>query len=201
MSQSLRAWSLLRSEPRAPSSLHLPLNPSALRPLVATISPCPKLSLPWAEPLCALLQMALFRQQAKDVDIIITTALIPGKKAPLLITRDMVESMKPGSVTVDLAAEAGGNVETTVKDEVFVTDNVRLCLRHPLLSLQSLRVDLHMSLQGALVSSFLRRFWATDCGPPCRVCLLALLWKQHARRDQCIGCHLHGKVHVTTAAS
>ena len=71
-------------------------------------------------------QMALFRQQAKDVDIIITTALIPGKKAPLLITRDMVESMKPGSVTVDLAAEAGGNVETTVKDDVFVTDNVRL---------------------------------------------------------------------------
>lgn len=68
--------------------------------------------------------MALFRKQAKDVDIIITTALIPGKKAPLLILRDMIDSMKPGSVTVDLAAEAGGNVETTVKDEVFVTDNV-----------------------------------------------------------------------------
>ena len=65
-----------------------------------------------------MLQMALFRQQAKDVDIIITTALIPGKKAPVLITRDMVESMKPGSVTVDLAAEAGGNVETTVPNEV-----------------------------------------------------------------------------------
>lgn len=63
-------------------------------------------------------EMALFRQQAKDVDIIITTALIPGKKAPILITRDMVESMKPGSVTVDLAAEAGGNVETTVPNEV-----------------------------------------------------------------------------------
>ena len=63
--------------------------------------------------------MALFRQQAKDVDIIITTALIPGKKAPILITRDMVESMKPGSVTVDLAAEAGGNVETTVPNEVI----------------------------------------------------------------------------------
>lgn len=62
--------------------------------------------------------MALFRQQAKDVDIIITTALIPGKKAPVLITRDMVESMKPGSVTVDLASEAGGNVETTVPNEV-----------------------------------------------------------------------------------
>ena len=45
------------------------------------------------------LQMALFREQAREVDIIITTALIPGKRAPLLITRDMVESMKPGSVT------------------------------------------------------------------------------------------------------
>ena len=72
-----------------------------------------------------MLQMALFRAQAKDVDIIITTALIPGKKAPRLILKDMIESMKPGSVTVDLAAEAGGNVETTVKDGVFVTDNVR----------------------------------------------------------------------------
>ena len=68
--------------------------------------------------------MALFRKQAKDVDIIITTALIPGKKAPRLILKDMIDSMKPGSVTVDLAAEAGGNVETTVKDEVFVTENV-----------------------------------------------------------------------------
>ena len=67
---------------------------------------------------CFVVQMALFRQQAKDVDIIITTALIPGKKAPVLITKDMIESMKPGSVTVDLAAEAGGNVETTVPNEV-----------------------------------------------------------------------------------
>ncbi len=70
--------------------------------------------------------MALFRQQAKDVDIIITTALIPGKKAPVLITRDMVESMKPGSVTVDLASEAGGNVETTVPNEVI---NHKVCAR------------------------------------------------------------------------
>ena len=119
--------------------------------------------------------MALFREQAKDVDIIISTALIPGKRAPLLITKDMVESMKPGrwggrkggkrgaalnggghearrggllrwgggeamccccasavaqhafpgaphslarSVTVDLAAEQGGNIETTVPGEV-----------------------------------------------------------------------------------
>ena len=65
------------------------------------------------------MQMALFRAQAKEVDIIITTALIPGKKAPVLITRDMVESMKPGSVTVDLAAETGGNVETTQPGKVI----------------------------------------------------------------------------------
>ncbi|HSM81650.1 MAG TPA: Re/Si-specific NAD(P)(+) transhydrogenase subunit alpha [Nodosilinea sp.] len=64
-------------------------------------------------------EMALFAQQAKDVDIIITTALIPGKKAPLLITQDMVESMKPGSVVVDLAAEQGGNCEVTQPGEVI----------------------------------------------------------------------------------
>ncbi len=52
------------------------------------------------------------------MDIIITTALVPGKRAPVLVTRDMVESMRPGSVAVDLAAEAGGNVETTVPGEV-----------------------------------------------------------------------------------
>ena len=66
-----------------------------------------------------LLQMALFADQAKEVDIIISTALIPGKPAPLLITKEMIESMKPGSVTVDLAAEAGGNIETTVANEVI----------------------------------------------------------------------------------
>jgi len=63
-------------------------------------------------------EMALFAKQCKEVDIVITTALIPGKKAPTLITREMVESMKPGSVIVDLAAEMGGNVETTVPGEV-----------------------------------------------------------------------------------
>ena len=51
-------------------------------------------------------EMKLFAEQCRDVDIIITTALIPGKAAPLLITSDMVASMKPGSVTVDLAAGA-----------------------------------------------------------------------------------------------
>lgn len=63
-------------------------------------------------------EMALFAEQAKEVDIIITTALIPGKPAPKLITREMVESMKPGSVVVDLAAEQGGNCEVTVPNEV-----------------------------------------------------------------------------------
>lgn len=64
-------------------------------------------------------EMALFAAQAKEVDIIITTALIPGKKAPLLITRDMVESMKEGSVVVDMAAEQGGNCEVTKPGEVY----------------------------------------------------------------------------------
>ena len=63
-------------------------------------------------------EMALFAQQAMQVDIIITTALIPGKPAPKLITQGMVESMKPGSVIVDLAAEQGGNCALTVPGKV-----------------------------------------------------------------------------------
>ena len=63
-------------------------------------------------------EMALFLEQAKEVDIIITTALIPGKPAPKLITEEMVRAMKPGSVIVDLAAEQGGNCECTVPGEV-----------------------------------------------------------------------------------
>ena len=63
-------------------------------------------------------EMALFAEQAQDVDIIITTALIPGKPAPRLITTEMVESMKDGSVVVDLAAEQGGNCELTEADRV-----------------------------------------------------------------------------------
>lgn len=54
-------------------------------------------------------EMALFAEQAKDVDIIVTTALIPGKPAPKLITKEMVDSMKPGSVIVDMASATGGN--------------------------------------------------------------------------------------------
>lgn len=71
-------------------------------------------------------EMALFAEQAKEVDIIITTALIPGKPAPELITEAMVESMKPGSVIVDLAAEQGGNCKLTVADEVIVKHGVTL---------------------------------------------------------------------------
>lgn len=63
-------------------------------------------------------EMALFAEQAKKVDIIITTALIPGSKAPVLISREMVESMKEGSVIVDLAAEQGGNCEVTKPGEI-----------------------------------------------------------------------------------
>lgn len=67
--------------------------------------------------------MALYAEQAKEVDIIITTALIPGKPAPRLITKEMVESMKPGSVIVDLAAATGGNCELSKADEVAITEN------------------------------------------------------------------------------
>ncbi len=65
----------------------------------------------------------MYRDQAKDVDIIITTALIPGRPAPRIITEDMVASMKPGSVIVDMAAAQGGNVAGSVADEKIVTDN------------------------------------------------------------------------------
>ena len=67
--------------------------------------------------------LALYAEQAKEVDIIITTALIPGKPAPRLITKEMVESMKPGSVIVDLAAATGGNCELSKAGEVVVTEN------------------------------------------------------------------------------
>ena len=64
-------------------------------------------------------EMALFAEQAKEVDIIITTALIPGKRAPLLVTKDTVELMKPGSVVVDMAAAQGGNCEVCRTGEVY----------------------------------------------------------------------------------
>ncbi|KAF7534839.1 hypothetical protein G7Z17_g13297 [Cylindrodendrum hubeiense] len=71
-------------------------------------------------------EMKLFKEQARDVDIIITTALIPGKPAPKLITKDMLDVMKPGSVIVDLAAEAGGNCEATVKGKLATYNDVKI---------------------------------------------------------------------------
>ena len=71
-------------------------------------------------------EMELFAEQAKDVDIIITTALIPGKPAPRLITAETARSMKDGSVIVDLAAEQGGNCELTVAGEVTEVDGVTI---------------------------------------------------------------------------
>jgi NAD(P) transhydrogenase subunit alpha len=71
-------------------------------------------------------QRAMYAQQAREVDIIITTALIPGKPAPRLITAEMVRSMKPGSVIVDMAAEQGGNCELTVPGEAVVRHGVTI---------------------------------------------------------------------------
>lgn len=71
-------------------------------------------------------EMALFRAQAKEVDIIITTAQIPGKAAPKLILKDMVEMMKPGSVIIDLAASTGGNCELTKPGEIYVYQGVTI---------------------------------------------------------------------------
>lgn len=71
-------------------------------------------------------EMALFAKQCKEVDIVITTALIPGKPAPKLITKEMVESMKPGSVIVDLAAETGGNCELTKPGELYNHNGVNV---------------------------------------------------------------------------
>ena len=71
-------------------------------------------------------QAAVFAKQAKEVDIIITTALIPGRPAPKLITADMVRSMKPGSIIVDMAAEQGGNCELTVPHQVTVVHGVTI---------------------------------------------------------------------------
>ncbi len=71
-------------------------------------------------------QRAMYAQQAREADIIITTALIPGKPAPKLITAEMVQSMNPGSVIVDMAAEQGGNCELTVPGEAVVRHGVTI---------------------------------------------------------------------------
>ena len=69
-------------------------------------------------------QEELIREHISKADMVITTALIPGKKAPILISRDVVELMKPGSVIMDLAAENGGNCELTKQDEVIFHNEV-----------------------------------------------------------------------------
>lgn len=71
-------------------------------------------------------EMAMFAEQAKDVDIIVTTALIPNKPAPKLITTEMVKSMKPGSVIVDLAAQNGGNCDLTEPHQKVVRHDVTI---------------------------------------------------------------------------
>ena len=68
----------------------------------------------------------MIREHLRDVDAVITTALVPGKRAPVLLTTDMVEAMRPGSVVVDLAAEAGGNCELTRAGEVVEHDHVHV---------------------------------------------------------------------------
>jgi NAD(P) transhydrogenase subunit alpha len=71
-------------------------------------------------------EMAFLAEKVKEADVVITTALIPGKKAPLLITEEMVKNMRPGSVIVDLAAEAGGNCALTKPNERVVVNDVAI---------------------------------------------------------------------------
>jgi len=97
-------------------------------------------------------EMALFAQQAMQVDIIITTALIPGKPAPKLITHGMVESMKPGSVIVDLAAEQGGNCVLTVPGRVVEHKGVTII---GYTDLPSRMAPMSSQLYGATVVSLL----------------------------------------------
>ena len=74
----------------------------------------------------AAIQERFLNQIIDKFDIVITTAQIPGKKAPLLITKDMVAKMRPGSVIVDMAASSGGNVEDSVEDKVLVKKGVKI---------------------------------------------------------------------------
>jgi len=97
-------------------------------------------------------EMALFAQQAMQVDIIITTALIPGKPAPKLITQGMVESMKPGSVIVDLAAEQGGNCVLTEPGQVVQHKGVTII---GYTDLPSRMASMSSQLYGACVTAFL----------------------------------------------
>ncbi len=71
-------------------------------------------------------EMALFRRQAAEVNIIVTTALVPGAKAPLLLPKDVVEHLRPGSIVVDMAAEQGGNCELTRPDQVVEWNGIKV---------------------------------------------------------------------------
>jgi H+-translocating NAD(P) transhydrogenase subunit alpha len=105
-------------------------------------------------------QAALVAEHIKTQDIVITTALIPGRPAPKLITKEMVESMKPGSVIVDLAAERGGNCELTKPGKTVTHKDVRSSAlnlagdagrqRHPALRPQSQNFVELISKDGAL---------------------------------------------------
>jgi NAD(P) transhydrogenase subunit alpha len=97
-------------------------------------------------------EMALFAQQAMQVDIIVTTALIPGKPAPKLITKGMVESMKPGSVIVDLAAEQGGNCALTEPGRVVHHKGVTII---GYTDLPSRMASMSSQLYGACVTALL----------------------------------------------
>jgi NAD(P) transhydrogenase subunit alpha len=97
-------------------------------------------------------EMALFAAQAMQVDIIVTTALIPGKPAPKLITQGMVESMKPGSVIVDLAAEQGGNCALTEPGHVVNHKGVTII---GYTDLPSRMASMSSQLYGACVTAFL----------------------------------------------
>ncbi len=101
-------------------------------------------------------EMALFAAQAMQVDIIVTTALIPGKPAPKLITAGMVESMKPGSVIVDLAAEQGGNCAMTKPGEVTVHKGVTVI---GYTDLPGRMASLSSQLYGTTVATLLEETW------------------------------------------
>jgi NAD(P) transhydrogenase subunit alpha len=102
-------------------------------------------------------EMALFAQQAMQVDIIVTTALIPGKPAPKLITTGMVESMKPGSVIVDLAAEQGGNCSLTEPGKVAHHKGVTIV---GYTDLPSRMASMSSQLYGATVTALLEELTA-----------------------------------------
>lgn len=106
-------------------------------------------------------EMALFAAQAMQVDIIVTTALIPGKPAPKLITQGMVESMKPGSVIVDLAAEQGGNCVLTEPGQVVDHKGVKII---GYTDLPSRMASMSSQLYGACVAAFLEELYLKPKG-------------------------------------